>query len=66
LQVDAKLREFAEKFRMPNIGGCVHLLTGLIYEDGGMERCHDHRSAYKVYKKYQSTMPAMPSMSKPT
>jgi len=33
---------------------------------GGMERCHDsYRSAYKVYKKYQSNYAvAMPSMLK--
>lgn len=69
LQVDAKLREFAEKIpdAKHSEDAFTLYLTGLIYEDRGewSDAMISYRSAYKVYKKYQSNYAvAMPSMLK--
>lgn len=69
LQVDAKLREFAEKVPdSKHVEDAFTLyLTGLIYEDRGewSDAMISYRSAYKVYKKYQTNYAvAMPTMLK--
>lgn len=69
LQVDAKLREFAEKVpeSKQSEDAFTLYLTGLIYEDGGewSDAMISYRSAYNVYKKYQTNYAvAMPSMLK--
>lgn len=66
LQIDAKMREFAEKIPESKHAedAFTLYLTGLIYEDRGewSDAMISYRNAYKVYKKYQSnyamTMPA--------
>lgn len=56
LQVDAKLREFAEKIPDSKYAedAFTLYLTGLIYEDRGeySDAMISYRSAYNVYKKY--------------
>jgi uncharacterized protein len=69
LQVDAKLREFAEKVSdSKHVEDAFTLyLTGLIYEDGGewSDAMISYRSAYNIYKKYQTNYAlSMPSMLK--
>jgi len=69
LQLDAKLREFAEKIPdSKHIEDAYTLyLTGMIYEDRGewSDAMISYRSAYKVYKKYQANYAvAIPSMLK--
>lgn len=69
LQVDAKLREFAEKVSDSKYveDAFTLYLTGLIYEDGGeiSDAMISYRSAYNVYKKYQTNYAmAMPAMLK--
>lgn len=69
LQVDAKLREFAEKIPDSKYAedAFTLYLTGLIYEDRGewSDAMISYRSAYKVYKKYQTNYAiAMPAMLK--
>lgn len=67
LQVDLKLREFAEKVPESKYAedAFTLYLTGLIYEDRGewSDAMISYRNAYKVYKKYQAnyavTMPSM-------
>ena len=58
LQVDAKLREFAEKIPDSKYAedAFTLYLTGLIYEDEGefSDAMISYRSAYNVYKKYQT------------
>jgi hypothetical protein len=69
LQLDAKLREFAEKIPDSKYAedAFTLYLTGLIYEDRGewSDAMISYRSAYNVYKKYLSNYSmAMPSMLK--
>jgi len=69
LQLDAKLREFAEKIPdSKHIEDAFTLyLIGMIYEDRGewSDAMISYRSAYKVYKKYQANYAvAIPSMLK--
>jgi hypothetical protein len=69
LQVDAKLREFAEKVADSKYteDAFTLYLTGLIYEDEGefSDAMISYRSAYKVYKKYQTNFSlAMPAVLK--
>jgi hypothetical protein len=58
LQVDAKLREFAEKIPDSKYAedAFTLYLTGLIYEDESefSDAMISYRSAYNVYKKYQT------------
>ena len=58
LQLDAKIREFAEKIPDSKIieDAFTQYLTGMIYEDRGerSDAMISYRSAYNVYKKYQS------------
>jgi len=69
LQVDAKLREFAEKNPDSKYAedAFTLYLTGLIYEDRGewSDAMISYRSAYNVYKKYLTNYAvAMPSILK--
>lgn len=69
LQLDAKLREFAEKVPDSKYAedAFTLYLTGLIYEDRGewSDAMISYRSAYNVYKKYLTNYSmAMPSMLK--
>ena len=69
LQVDAKLREFAEKIPDSKYAedAFTLYLTGLIYEDRGewSDAMISYRSAYNVYKKYLTNYAvAMPSILK--
>ena len=69
LQVDAKLREFAEKIPGSKYAedAFTLYLTGLIYEDRGewSDAMISYRSAYHVYKKYLTNYSlAMPSIIK--
>jgi uncharacterized protein len=69
LQVDAKLREFAEKIPDSKYAedAFTLYLTGMIYEDRGewSDAMISYRSAYNVYKKYQTNYGlAMPSILK--
>jgi hypothetical protein len=69
LQIDAKLREFAEKVPdSKHVEDAFTLyLTALIYEDRGewSDAMISYRSAYDVYKKYQTNYAVpMPSMLK--
>lgn len=69
LQVDAKLREFAEKIPDSKYAedAFTLYLTGMIYEDGGewSDAMISYRSAYNIYKKYLTNYAvAMPSMLK--
>ena len=69
LQLDAKLREFAEKVPESKHGedAFTLYLTGMIYEDRGerSDAMISYRSAYNVYKKYQANYAlSMPSMLK--
>lgn len=67
LQIDAKLREFAEKVPDSKYAedAFTLYLTGMIYEDRGewSDAMIAYRSAYNIYKKYQTnyavTMPSM-------
>lgn len=58
LQVDAKMREFAEKVTdAKHVEDAFTLyLTGMIYEDRGewSDAMISYRNAYKVYKKYEA------------
>ena len=69
LQLDAKLREFAEKVpeSKQTEDAFTLYLTGMIYEDRGewSDAMISYRSAYKVYKKYQANYAVnMPDMLK--
>lgn len=69
LQVDAKLREFAEKIpdSKHTEDAFTLYLTGMIYEDGGewSDAMISYRSAYLIYKKYQESYAVtIPSMLK--
>jgi len=69
LQIDVKLREFAEKVPdSKHVEDAFTLyLTGMIYEDRGewSDAMISYRSAYNVYKKYQANYAeAMPSTLK--
>ena len=69
LQIDAKLREFAEKIpESKQIEDAFTLyLTGMIYEDGEewSDAMISYRSAYNAYKKYQKNYAvAMPNSLK--
>lgn len=69
LQIDAKLREFAEKVPDSNYAedAFALYLTGMIYEDRGewSDAMISYRSAYNVYKKYLNDYAvAMPSILK--
>ena len=69
LQIDAQLREFAEKSPDGKLAedAFTLYLTGLIYEDEGewSDAMISYRSAYNVYKKYLSNYSvAMPTMLK--
>lgn len=69
LQLDAKLREFAEKVpeSKQTEDAFTLYLTGMIYEDRGewSDAMISYRNAYNVYKKYQANYAvSMPSMLK--
>jgi len=69
LQVDAKLREFAEKIKDSKYAedAFTLYLTGLIYEEEGeySDAMISYRSAYNIYKKYQTNYGmAMPAVLK--